>query len=48
MKTSMLLIIFWGQTATLMPVSCDCDLGSLEVNSFDWNQVGIIVLARFL
>jgi len=44
----MLLIIFLGLIATLASVCDGCDVGTSEVNNFDWNQVSITVLTRFL
>lgn len=44
----MLLIIFLGLVAKFASVCDGCEVGTSEVNNFDWNQVGIIVLIRFL
>jgi hypothetical protein len=44
----MLLIIFLGLIAKLTLVSGDCDVGTLKLNDFDWNKVGIIVLNCFV
>ena len=44
----MLLIIFLGLIATLASVCDGCNVGTQEVNNFDWDQVGISVLTRFL
>jgi len=43
MKSNMLLIILVGLIAKLTLIS-----GDNEENVFDWNKVGISVLARFL
>jgi len=43
-KTNMLMIIFWCLIAKLASVCDGCDVGTSEVNSFDWNQVSIFVL----
>jgi len=44
----MLLIIFLGLIATLASVCDGCDVGTSEVNNFDYYKVCIIVLTRFL
>jgi hypothetical protein len=44
----MLLIIFLGLIAKLTLVSGDCDVGTSEVNDFDWNKVSDMVLTEFL
>ena len=44
----MLLIIFLDLIVKLHSVSGNCDVGTSEVNSFDWNKVGITVLTLFL
>jgi len=44
----MVLIIVLGPIATLMSVSDGCNVGTSEVTNFDWNQVGIIEVTRFL
>jgi len=44
----MLLIIFLGLIAKLASVCDCCDVGTSEVNNFDWNQVGIVVLTGLL
>jgi hypothetical protein len=40
----MLLIVVLGLIATLTSVSGDCDVGTQEVNDFDFPKVGIGVL----
>ena len=40
----MLLIIYFGLIATITSVSGDCDVGTLEVNNFNFTAVGIGVL----
>jgi len=40
----MLLIKFFGLIAKLALVCGDCDIGTSELDDFDWNKVGIIVL----
>ena len=47
-QTNMLLIIFFGLIAKLALVCGDCDIGTSEVDDFDWNKVGIIVLTWIL
>jgi len=47
-KTNMLLIFFLGLIATLTLVSGDCDLGTRGLKHFNWNEVCITVLTRFL
>jgi hypothetical protein len=42
----MLLIIFLGLIATLTLASGDCDVGTQDVNDFDWTEVGVILLTR--
>jgi hypothetical protein len=44
----MLLIIFVGLIAKLALVCDGCNVGTQEVNNFDWNQVGIFVLTQFV
>jgi len=44
----MLLIVFLGLIVKLTSVSDGCDVGTSVVNNFDWDQVGIVVLTRFL
>jgi hypothetical protein len=44
----MLLIIFLGLIVKLALVCDGCDVGTLEVNNFDYNLVGTSVLTRFL
>jgi hypothetical protein len=44
----MLLIMVFGLIAKLALVCDGCDVGSWGVDSFDWNQVGIIVLIQIL
>jgi len=44
----MLLIFFLGLIVKLASVCDGCDVGTSEVNSFDWNQLGIIVLTRIM
>jgi len=43
----MLLIIFLSLIAKLTSVSCDCDVGTQNVN-LNWNRVGISVFTQFL
>ena len=43
----MLLIIFLGLIAMLSSGSGYCDVGTSEMNNFDWNNVDITVLIRF-
>jgi hypothetical protein len=47
-ETNMLLIIFLGLIAKLASLCDGCDIGTSEVNNFDWNQVDISVNTRFL
>lgn len=44
----MQLIIFLGLIAKLALVSGDCDIGTSEVDNFDFPKVGVSVLAGFL
>ena len=44
----MLLIIFFGLIVKLTSVCDGCDVGISVMKNFDWNQVGIVVLTRFL
>jgi len=44
----MLLIVFLGLIVKLTSVCDGCDVGTSVMNNFDWNQVGIVVLTRFL
>ena len=44
----MLLIILLGLIAKLASVCDGCEVGKSEVNNFDWNQVGIVVLTGLL
>ena len=44
----MLLIFFLGLIVKLAAVCDGCDVGTSEVNNFDWNQLGIIVLTRIM
>jgi len=44
----MLLIIFLGIIAKLTLVSGDCDVGTSEVNDFNWTKVSVRVLTGFL
>ena len=48
LKTNMLLIFFLGLIAKLALYCYGCDVGTTDVNNFDWNQVGSIVLIGFL
>jgi len=41
----MLLIIFLCLIAKLTSVYGDCDIGSSEVDDFDWTKVGVWVLS---
>ena len=41
----MMLIIFLGLIAKLALVSGECEVGTDNVNDFDWNKVGISVLS---
>jgi len=43
----MLLIIVLRLIAVLMLVSGECKLGTLKVNDFNWNEVGVILLTWF-
>jgi len=40
----MLLIIFLGLIAKLALICGDCDVGTQEVNNFDFTKVGICIL----
>ena len=40
----MLLIIFLGLIAKLTSVSGECNIGTSDVDDFDWNKVGVCVL----
>jgi hypothetical protein len=44
----MLLIIILGLIAKLTSVSGNCEVGTRDVKYFDWYQVCISVLTRFL
>jgi hypothetical protein len=44
----MLLIIVLGLIVNLASVCDGCDVGTSEVDDFDWNQVDISVNIRFL
>jgi hypothetical protein len=44
----MLLIIFLDLIANLAFVCSGCDIGTSEVDDFDWNKVGISVLTGLL
>jgi hypothetical protein len=44
----MLLIISLGLIAKLAFVRSDCDVGTLKLDDFDWNKVGVSVFTRFL
>jgi hypothetical protein len=44
----MLLIIFLGLIAKLASVCDRYDVGTSEVNNFDWNELGFVVLTQFL
>jgi len=44
----MLLINFLGLIAKLASFCDDCDVGTSEVNNFDWNQLDMIVLTQIL
>jgi len=44
----MFLIIFLGLIANLTLLSGDCDVGTLKLNDFDFNKVGVIVFTSFL
>jgi len=43
----MLLIILLRLIALLTLVSGECRLGTLKVNDFNWNKVGVILLTYF-
>jgi hypothetical protein len=47
-ETNMLLIIVLGLIAKLASVCDGCDVGTLKMDDFDWNQVDISVNTRFL
>jgi len=40
----MLLIIVLGLIDTLTSVSGECKLGTLKLEDFNWNKVGVILL----
>ena len=42
----MLMIIFLGLITKLALVSGDCDVGTQNVNDFDWNKVGIAMITK--
>jgi len=44
----MLLVIFWCLISKITSVSGDWDVGTQNVNDFDWNKVGMSVFARYL
>jgi hypothetical protein len=48
MKTKMFLIIFLGIIATLTSVSDGCDIGTSEVDNFNWTAVSASILRGFL
>jgi hypothetical protein len=47
-KTNMLLIIFLSLIANLTSVSRECEDGTLKLNDFYWNKLGISVLTSFM
>jgi hypothetical protein len=47
-KTKMLLIIVLGLIAKLTLVCGNCDVGTQEVNNYDFTKVGITELTGFL
>jgi hypothetical protein len=47
-KTVMLLIFFLGLIATITSVCDGYRVGIPEVKHFDWSEVGVTVLTRFL
>jgi hypothetical protein len=44
----MLLIIFLGLTAKLVLVSGDCEVATLKLDEFDWDEVRIGVLTSLV
>jgi hypothetical protein len=44
----MLLIVFFGLIAKLVLVSGDCEVATLTLNDFDWDEVRISVLTSLV
>jgi TctA family transporter len=47
-NTNMLLIFLFGLIAILASVSDGCDVGTTEVENFNWKLVGVSVITQIL